>query len=213
MIEPDVALTDYAIFVECIVFSFLLARRQPEYFFLFLLTGLAALTGGTVHGFFVAPDSGLASVLWVSTLLFIGGAAVATWVAAVQPWSNGRWRGVAVAVGVLEWLAFAAVVLWVDRSFKIAIYQYLPAAAALLATYLVLYLRRRDARVAAGISGLVLAFVAGALQQLEYSPVPTLLTFNAFYHLLQMVALFGIFITAMKLGRERWTDADSSSMA
>lgn len=213
MIERDVALTDYAIFIQCMAFSFLLARRQAAYAVLFLMTGLAALTGGTVHGFFVAHDRGLASVLWVSTLLFIGGAAVASWIAAVQPWLNRRWLRAAIAVGVLEWLAFAAVVLWVDRSFAIAIYQHLPAAAALLVSYVVLYVRRRDARVAAGIGGLVLVFVAGALQQQAYSPVPTLLTFNAFYHVLQMVALLGIFITAVKLGRERWTDADSSSMA
>ncbi len=98
MLEPDVTLTDYAIFLECMLFCGLLARPRTRrvdraaYILLFLLTGLAALTGGTMHGFFAVHSEGPASALWVLTLLLIGGASVALWIAAVKlgrtPWTD-----------------------------------------------------------------------------------------------------------------------------
>ena len=50
-----------------------------------------------------------------------------------------------------------------------------------------------------GIAGLIVALVAGVLQQLEFSPVPGLLTHNAFFHVLQIAALTALFITAARL--------------
>ena len=67
MTEPDVALTDYALFVECAAFAWLIARRPTDLMTLrrwtvlfFVFTALAALFGGTVHGFY-AGESGRSS--------------------------------------------------------------------------------------------------------------------------------------------------------
>lgn len=88
--EPDVALTDYAIAVECTVFVWLLHRggdpEQPlrrSLMFVFGAISAASLAGGTAHGFFLGPTSTRARVLWPATLIAIGGVTLAAW---------GLWR-------------------------------------------------------------------------------------------------------------------------
>lgn len=202
MVETDVALTDYAIFVECLLFSGLLGYfRCPSGFrncfiALFLFTGAAAATGGTVHGFFVNHAVGVPGVLWILTLWLIGAASIVLWMLAANLWLARRWMRVILFAGVAEWLAYAMYVLWVDRSFFVAVVQHVPASAALLVAMTARYWRDRDVSLIGAMAGLVLTFVAGALQQLGYSPAPAYLTHNAFYHLLQMVALLAVFFTA-----------------
>jgi 4-amino-4-deoxy-L-arabinose transferase-like glycosyltransferase len=65
MLEPDVALTDYLLAAEAALFVWLLWRprvatavRWP--FAVFASTSVAALAGGTVHGFFPPGASGWA---------------------------------------------------------------------------------------------------------------------------------------------------------
>lgn len=203
MVETDVALTDYAIFVECVLFVGLLGYfRRPSgprnYFIaLFLFTGAAAATGGTVHGFFVNHAIGTPAVLWILTLWLIGAASIAMWMLAASLCLARRWVLVILLAGVAEWLAYAMYVLWVDRSFSVAVVQYVPAAAALLVAMTVHYRRSRDFSLVGAMAGLVLTFVAGALQQIGFSPAPAQLTHNAFYHLLQIVALLAVFFTAL----------------
>jgi hypothetical protein len=84
MTEPDVALTDYGLAIECALFSYLLYRRggqQPlrGWFVLFFAsTGLAAFTGGTVHGFFLDVETKGYAILWPLTLVAIGITALST---------------------------------------------------------------------------------------------------------------------------------------
>lgn len=56
--EPDVTLTDYGLALECVLFTYLLHQQGHwrnsirAWFILFFgSVGLAALAGGTVHGF------------------------------------------------------------------------------------------------------------------------------------------------------------------
>src|SRR5688500_9687472 len=85
MTEPDVALTDYALTLECAVFCTLALRWKVTdkrvrrwWVVLFASVGVGALTGGTVHGFYLAPGTGH-DVLWLATLLALGVTSMAMW--------------------------------------------------------------------------------------------------------------------------------------
>ena len=86
MTEPDVALTDYAVAAECALLTGLLFRRMPgrremrrSFALLFASAGIAALAGGTVHGFFLQENSVAGTALWRITLLALGLTACAAW--------------------------------------------------------------------------------------------------------------------------------------
>src|ERR1700731_5507454 len=78
MTQPYVALTDYGLSLECIIFMFLLApvrflQGARFWFFVFFSSlAAAALIGGTVHGFFEQPSFVGERILWPLTMICIG---------------------------------------------------------------------------------------------------------------------------------------------
>src|SRR5438034_9987787 len=77
MTEPDVALPDYALALECTVFAYLLQRKEHALFF--GSAAVASLAGGTVHGFFLDARTLGNTVLWRLTLIAIGVTAASAW--------------------------------------------------------------------------------------------------------------------------------------
>jgi len=196
MKEPDVTLTDYLLAAECAVFCVLLLREQVRdplrrwWVIFFASVGLAALIGGTVHGFL--PGN---TVLWTATMLTLGVTSVAGWFIG-SLLLGMRWlRPVAVVLlGI-----YAGVVLFVNSTFVVAIAMYLPATVFLLLAMVARYATSRDPGVGIGVAGLVLTFVAAAVQQLKVGVHPVYFNHNALYHLIQFVALWMIFIAARQL--------------
>ena len=204
--EPDVALTDFALALECAGFSAWLsgyrgARTPMQRWFVvfFVSVGSAALFGGITHGFLPDPRSPLHRLLWAATLLSIGVTALAGWILAAQLVLSAAATRRVAAFATVAFAAYAAVVLLVSQSFAVAIIFYLPAAASLLAAFVVVY-RRRHARFAStGIGGLALSGVAAWVQQSGISLHPLYFNHNALYHLIQAVALLLIFLAARYL--------------
>lgn len=203
MTEPDVTLTDYGLAVECALFTYLLARRHGEskplrpWFVLFFASGAAAtLAGGTVHGFFLDPASLGAMILWPTAVIAVGLSALAAWgVGATIQFSRPVARGI-VTGATVEFAAYAATILTVSPAFWIAVLNYLPAAAFLLATHARVYWRTRARPVLAGVTGLALTFVAAGIQQGRVAVHPVYFNHNALYHVIQAVALLMIFLGA-----------------
>ena len=203
MTEPDVALTDYGLALECAVLCVLVARSRTSgdslrswWIVFFASIGLGSLLGGTVHGFYHATNTTGYAILWPATLLTIGVTSVATWMVAahLQPQERARlWvrRG---AIGLL--VLYACVVLFVSRAFLVAIVAYLPATLFLLVAMITAYRRRRERPLAYGVLGLVLTFLAATVQQLHVTIHPVYFNHNALYHVMQGVALLLIFLAA-----------------
>ena len=191
--EADVALTDFALTVECAAFALACARtpRWPSpnaFVAVFALVAIASALGGIVHGFAPDPSSTGYRFLWPATLLATIGAAAMLTVAAFDL------RGVGAkprrVLGVATLVLGAAVLLGV-QAFALAVAAYVPASLLLAFAFAV----RRTAAAACGAAGLILGIVAAGLQQLRYSPADGL-SHNAFYHLLQMIALALLFVGA-----------------
>ncbi len=203
MTEPDVALTDYALTLECAVLALWVFRAQwtdepvqRSWGALFVAIGVSAVAGGTVHGFFLAPGT-VHDVLWTLTLLALGVVSLLMW------WIGAR-LGLAPVVGqwvrlaaLAQLVVYAAVVLFISSEFEVAIVAYAPATLFLLATMILAYRRVPDRRLAWGITGLLLTFVAAGVQQSGFALHPVYFNHNAFYHLIQGVALYLLYLGAV----------------
>jgi len=204
MTEPDVTLTDYAIALLCAVLCMAASRWQTTdvplrrwWIVLFASIGAGAAFGGTVHGFFLDPATLGNAVLWRATLVSLGVTSAAMWMIGarlVVPEPAATWvRRAAIA----QLLVYAAIVLFVDQRFLVA--TYLPATVFLLVAFVLRQARDRSHDVGPGIAGLLLTFVAAAVQQLRIGIHPVYFNHNALYHVIQGVALYLIFRAARNL--------------
>ena len=205
MTEPDVALTDFALTLECTVFAlWLYARGAPVALrgwlvVFFAAAALASLAGGVVHGFFADPASLGTRVLWPVALFAIGAAALAGWAIAAQLALSASAARAVILAACAQLAVYAAVLLAGRQTFLVAIVDYLPATLFLLAA-VAWRARRRDlpGSALAGV-GLALTLAAPLMQQARVDLHPVWLTHNALYHAMQALG-FVLFFA----GSRRW---------
>jgi len=210
--EPDVTFTDYGLSVECALFTYLLyrqgnQRQQLQTWFIpfFASLGLAALTGGTVHGFFLDTKTTGYAILWPATLIAIGVTALAAWAIGARIQFPRPIARQIIILATIEFVGYCAIVLLITQAFWIAILNYLPAVGFLFIVFCLAYQRLRVKPLLIGLMGLVLTFVAAGVQKYRVAFHPVYFNHNALYHLIQAAALFMIFWAA------RWLCRDKSS--
>jgi hypothetical protein len=204
VLEADVTLTDFALAIECACFSAWLYQYRATvlglaFMILFSAVGIAALLGAVVHGFLPDTESPLFKIVWPSTLIAIGLAAFASWVIVARLLFSERATRFIIGAAGLVFALHTAYILLFNQSFGVAIANYLPATFFLLIAFAVTYRRRRDGFLMAGIWGLVLSFIAAAIQQIGIGLHPLYFNHNALYHLIQAIGLFLLFWTARGL--------------
>jgi len=205
MTEPDVALTDYGVTLECALLAWLLLRGVPargelrRSFAIFLASaGIAALAGGTVHGFFLSQDSIAGTVLWRIALLALGSTTCAAWSIGGRLIFTAGTAHVIEVLAAAECVAYAVVVLAVDQRFWIAIANYAPSVVFLGVSFLVAYRNNPDSSTLAGLIGVVLTIVAAIVQRRHIALHAIHINHNAFYHLIQMTAFGLIFLAGRR---------------
>jgi hypothetical protein len=205
MTEPDVALTDYGLTLECGLFLALLWRapiRRPE-LRPWLLTffgslAVASLLGGTVHGFFLDRQPA-EKWLWSATLLAIGVNALSIWALAAHlllARHAAYWFTTAAAV---LFVLYAAVVLFLKEQFWVAIVDYAPAGLFLLAALWWTYRQTGNRGAVLGVWAVGISLFAALVQQLRVALHPVYFNHNALYHVLQAFALFLGFLASWRL--------------
>ena len=199
--EPDVTYTDFILAAESFLFTWLLVREQASnqslrawFAIFFAALGVAALAGGTVHGFLTDPASWSHKIVWRLTMLAIGAATLAAWrigadLLAVP--AVARWITVLAAV---QFAAYAAIVVLITDDFKVAVFNYLPSAVFLLIVLLIVLARAETGALWLALAGLLLTFAAAAVQRLEFGAMG--MTYNALYHLVQGAGLLLLFLGA-----------------
>jgi hypothetical protein len=207
--EPDVALTDFGLALECAAFAAWLRWRAPAdgpvrtwWILFFCALAGGALLGGITHGLVVDHDTVSGRALWRATLLVIGLAALACWAIGGHLLFGRRAGKRLTIVAALLFAAYAATVIFFNASFAIAIVHYGLAGAFLLAAFVVRYLKDRERQALVGIAGLALSYIAAAVQQFEIAFPALNLSHNALYHVIQAVALVLIFCAALAPTRE-----------
>lgn len=145
--------------------------------------GLAALLGAAYHGL---PPHGLPRVraaLWKGVGVATGAAGALLLVAGILASSTSGWRRVWVAVALLKSVVLG-INTWRRNDFRYIIYDYGSSLLALLA----LQWWRPGPASPSMRRGIVLSFLAAAIQQMELGLHPRF-DHNAVYHLVQMAAL------------------------
>lgn len=206
MHDAAVALTDYALAVENAVLALLLwrARRKGALsqsasvswlVLFFAAIALSSALGATFHGFIADEKTFLGRVMWRAVMITIGVVALTGANAAGAMWSEKMKRLVWI-IAALAFVAYCLIVIFVSQDFRNAILIYLPAAVFLLVSFISKYVRSGNGRALVGAVGLVLTFVAAAVQQSGLSIAALHLDHNALYHIVQAVALVLVYIGA-----------------
>src|SRR4051794_39525559 len=86
LLEPDVALTDMVLAIECGWFAAWLPRHRSRrggaiaFAGFFAALGTAALLGAVSHGLLPDQSTAFARAVWAGTMIAIGTAAFASWI-------------------------------------------------------------------------------------------------------------------------------------
>ena len=119
MLEPDVAITDYILAVQCLCFTLLIYRTSihTPWFLLFGSLSAASLTGGTVHGFLPDKSSLAYVVLWRATLISIGALALAGWYVGSAFLKNKQMAGWVRRAAIVQFFLFCMGILFYSQQF------------------------------------------------------------------------------------------------
>jgi hypothetical protein len=209
--EIDVLLTDYLLVAEGLFLGLYSLRKFPRHLakdnsvahlcgYLFLALAASSFLGGTYHGFFprkTATSGGLA--LWICTLLTLGLAASLLWRISLTLWLGKKhlyWR---TRINLAAFLTYASCILFIKRTFQIAILYYLPPLIVLFFCLLREFTKYQNRKAFYGICGISLTFVAAYVQQAHLSVPPFYLNYNSLYHLIQAIGLFLIFLSLTQI--------------
>jgi len=191
--EPMTMVTDYVLALLCLALGVRLARRgaggqrSVRWFAAsFLTTGLAAATGGTVHGRGPLLPDPAEVILWKLTVLAIGATAFLFLSAAAWASLRPPIRRLMLMIASIQFAGYAAWMLWHD-DFVYVIYDYVPAMLVVLA---IQYLdrHRNPASTRWVAAGILLSFLAAAIQQSGLTLHPSF-NHNDVYHVVQMAAV------------------------
>lgn len=212
LLEPDVALTDFGLAVECAAFAAWLWPRagagmplQRWFVILFAALAAASLLGGITHGFLPEGSRG-AALVWPATLVAIAVAALASWAVGAHVVLNDSAATGMVRLAAVLFVANVATVLLVSQTFLTAIAFYAPAVAFALLAFAVACWQRRKPMLLPAVAGVALTLVAAVIQQ-QRGIALLGLSHNALYHLVQAMGLALIFVTA------RWISAGPTKLA
>jgi len=197
--EPTTLITDYVLgavsmFLGSRLIIFGLDRRQRSVLFwgiAFVATAMAALVGGTYHGFLGQLGSSGQFVLWKLTMLFAGamsfsmltGSLLGTVNPSLWPW--------VIALTVSKFVVFLIFVTKTDN-FLVVIMDYLPAMVGVLICHLI-QAYKSPSPSHLWISCGVLISVFGAWLQQENVGLSPNFNHNDLYHVIQTVGMVAFF--------------------
>lgn len=194
--EPTTMLTDYALAALTLVLAVFLNRagrvnRQISirlWATAFIAAAIAALAGGTSHGFALHLGENMKTALWKATVYSIGLASCfmlsGTILASIsRPLS--KWL---LAVVVLKFIGYAEWMATHDE-FRYVIYDYAPAMLGVIILQSYSYYSGREASAKWIIAGIFVSFVAAGIQQSGFT-IHKHFNYNDLYHVIQMGATY-----------------------
>ena len=157
----------------------------------FVATGIAALIGGTSHGFALYFGTMTKAVIWTATLISIGFASLFLLSSAIITTFKKPLRDWLIAATALKFILFA---VWIvsHSEFKYVIYDYVPAMIGVLTVQVYGKYSRGDKSAVWIISGILVSFGAAAVQQGGFT-LHEHFNHNDLYHVIQMGAIYMLF--------------------
>jgi hypothetical protein len=174
MNEPVTALTDYALAAVCGVLGSRLGSLSRFWMLAFLALGLAAVLGGTWHGFWQGD------ALWKATTLSVGVASFGMVVGSARATAGGLTQRLLAGFATLKLATYAAWMMFHDDF----IWVVLDTGIALLLVGL-MHLRAANGWMLAGVAASVLA----GLAQASGIALHAHFNHNDLYHVMQAGAM------------------------
>jgi len=197
--EPMTMITDYLLGGWTFYLAFKLIRKGMRvsqrsiilWGLSFVATGIAALIGGTSHGFALYFGTMTKAVIWTATLISIGFASLFLLSSAIITTFKKPLRDWLIAATTLKFILFA---VWIvsHSEFKYVIYDYVPAMIAVLTVHVYGKYSRGDKSAVWIISGILVSFGAAAVQQSGFA-LHEHFNHNDLYHVIQMGAIYMLF--------------------
>ena len=194
--EPMTMITDYLLGALTLYLAFKLIRegksvRQRSiviWGLSFVATGIAAMIGGTSHGFALYFGTVTKAVIWTATLFTIGFASLFLLSAVIIATFKKPLRDWLIAVTVVKFLLFS-VWIFAHSEFKYVIYDYVPAMIGVLILQIYGRYNHGDKSALWIIAGILISFGAAAVQQSGFT-LHEHFNNNDLYHVIQMGAVF-----------------------
>ncbi|TFB11334.1 hypothetical protein E3V55_03770 [Candidatus Marinimicrobia bacterium MT.SAG.3] len=209
--EPMTMITDYLLGGWTFYLAFKLIRKGMRasqrsiilWGLSFVATGIAALIGGTSHGFALYFGTVTKAVIWTATLISIGFASLFLLSAAIITTFKKPLRDWLIAATALKFVLFA---IWIvsHSEFKYVIYDYVPAMIGVLILKLYGKYSHGDKSATWIISGILVSFGAAAVQQSGFT-LHEHFNHNDLYHVIQMGAIYILYkggILLLDAGRD-----------
>ena len=197
--EPMTMITDYLLGGWTFYLAFKLIRKGMRvsqrsiilWGLSFVATGIAALIGGTSHGFALYFGTMTKAVIWTATLISIGFASLFLLSAAIITTFKKPLRDWLIAATALKFILFA---VWIvsHSEFKYVIYDYVPAMIGVLTVQVYGKYSRGDKSAVWIISGILVSFGAAAVQQSGFT-LHEHFNHNDLYHVIQMGAIYMLY--------------------
>ncbi len=188
--------TDYALGLLCTVLAIRMRRRGPvagrtDWSGALIACAIAAVAGGSYHGFLPWLPGWISAVLWKVTLLAIGCAAYGASVATLRVHLAARLQRPLQAAAALQLALYAAAVLVRDE-FLIAIVDYSLAFGFVLAVHAQVWVRSRDGAAGWIVLGVLVSFTGAGIQAAGLAPHPHF-NHNDLYHVVQMLGTWMLY--------------------
>lgn len=188
--------TDYALGLLCLVLAIRMRRRGPvmgRSYWSGALTScaVAAVAGGTYHGFLPWLPGWTSAVLWKVTLLAIGCAAYGASMATLRVHLAAQLQRPLQVAAALQLALYAAVVLVRDE-FLIAVFNYSLAFGFVLAVHAQVWIRSRDSAAGWILLGVLVSFAGAGIQAAGLAPHPHF-NHNDLYHVVQMLGTWMLY--------------------
>ena len=139
--------------------------------FAFIATALAAILGGTAHGFALYLSAFAQAFIWKGTVYAIGFASFFMLAGTIMASVDNPVRKRLLALATLQILIYS---IWMltHNDFKYVIFDYVPAMIVVIALQVFAYTRRKEGSAKWIIGGVLVSFFAGSnsTEWLYYSP-------------------------------------------
>ncbi len=167
----------------------------------FLASAIAAVVGGTSHGFAFYLSDFADSIIWKTTIYSIGLASFFMLAGTITATLTNPLKKWLLMLTGIKFLLFA---LWMmtHSAFKYVIYDYGPAMVGVMLLLIYAYLRKKEKGAPYIITGILISFFAAGIQQAGLT-IHKYFNHNDLYHVIQMGAMIFLYKGARKLKDQR----------
>ncbi|MFH1068913.1 MAG: hypothetical protein V1794_04750 [Candidatus Glassbacteria bacterium] len=151
-------------------------------------TGIAALIGGTAHGFDPYFTDRTREIIWKSTLYFILIASFFFLAGSIVAFFQGLYKRLFLIAATVKFALFS---IWIvsNPDFKFAIYDYAGSMAIVLILQVTAKIKSGEKSAAWIIAGIVISLIGAAVQQSGID-LHEHFNHNDLYHVIQIVVFY-----------------------